>query len=99
MSERRSARRSLRAVPERDDTIPAALLAGPCVEVWVSADEERPETSLFGEPTWRERLAVHRFQDARRAWAEDHGMTDHQMYRLMPDRAPYSKHERKVNHG
>lgn len=79
--------------------IPAELLAGPCLEVWVPPAEERPADSLFGEPTWRERLAVRRFHEARRTWADEHGMTDHQMYQLMPDRAAYSTDERKVNHG
>lgn len=79
--------------------IPPELLAGPCVEVWVAADEERPADSLFGEPTWRYTAARNRFHEARRTWADEQGMTDHQMYRLMPDRAPYSKHERMVNHG
>lgn len=83
--------------------IPAELLAGPAVAVWVSEPERAaffasvpPEWLPDGHPPegdlWRwvqlARLARRRWADARERWARSAGLDQATMWRLLPDRAP-----------
>jgi hypothetical protein len=70
--------------------VPPELAAGPCVEVWVDPDEKPPPDASLGSPTWEAWRARRRFGDARRQWADEHGLTTRQMCELMPCGAPWS---------
>ncbi len=71
--------------------VPADLAAGACMELWCGDDEKPPIWWERGEIPWQAITAWRRFQDAKRAWAKEHGLTPAQVAEFIPHRgAPYS---------
>ncbi len=70
--------------------VPADLAAGACMELWVGDDGKPPIWWERVEIPWQAVTAWRRFQDARRAWGNEHGLTHNQLNELVPSASPYS---------
>ncbi len=79
--------------------LPPELLAGPVIEVWCSDHDTLLDSHGFlvrdysdPEERWVVMCTVarRRWREARRKWAEQNGLDDRTMFRLVPDRAPWA---------
>lgn len=72
--------------------VPADLLAGACMELWVGDDEKPPSWWERGDSQWRAINAHRRFNNARRAWGDEHGLTRQQLAEVVPRDTPSAQY-------